>query len=144
MRERTGVVAGLVAAVALIGAAGGAAKQFGPGDLRVCGTEACVPITNPAAVKALSRLYYLGPQPATAPRPRWGASAFELRFDNGYVTGAVGGARLDGFVSFGVFLERFRRGSWYRVPPQAARELRRLTADLEPLRVTRALVSRSR
>jgi hypothetical protein len=144
MRERTGVVAVLVAAVALVAAAGSAAKELEPGDLRVCGTDACAPIMDAAAVKALSRLYYLGPQPASVARPRWGASAFELRFRNGYVTGAVGGARLDRFVSFGVVLERFRRGSWYRVPPQAARELRRLTAELEPLRVTRALVSRSR
>jgi hypothetical protein len=144
MRLRTAAVAGLVAAVALIGAAGSAAKEFGPGDLRVCDAQTCVPITNAAAVKALSRLYYLGPQPVSVPRPRWGASAYELRFENGYVTGAVGGTRLDRFLSFGVVLERFRRGSWYRVPPQAARELRRLTADLEPLRVTRALVSRSR
>jgi hypothetical protein len=134
----------MAAALALIGAAGGAAKELGPGDLRVCDAETCVPVMNAAAVKALSRLYYTGPQPAVLARPRWGAAAFELRFRNGYVTGVVGGAGLDRFLSFGVYLERFRRGTWYRVPPRAVTELRRLAESLEPLPVTRALVRRSR
>ena len=144
MNIRAVLVAGLVAAAALIGAAGGAAKEFGPGDLRVCNEETCVPVVRAPAVDALSRLYFTGAQPAVLARPRWGAPAFELRFPNGYATGVVGGARLDRFLSFGVHLERFRRGTWYRVPPRAAGELRRLTASLEPLGVTRALVRRSR
>lgn len=144
MSARTALVAGLVAVATLVGAAGGAAKEFGPGDLRACNAETCAPVVDAQAVKALSRLYYVGPQPAVVPRPRWGARAFELRFRNGYVTGAVGGARLDRFLSFGVHDQRFRRGVWHRVPPRAAGELRHLTASLESLRVTRAMVRRSR
>ena len=144
MTLRIALVAAAVAIVALIGAAGGAAKELGPGDLRVCNAQTCVPVVDAAALKALSRLYYTGPQPAVVARPSWGAAAFELRFKNGYVTGVVGGAKLDRFLSFGVHLERFRSGAWYRVPPRAASELRRLTEPLGPLRVTRALVRRSR
>ena len=141
--QRT-LIAGLVAASALIGATGSAAKEFGPGDLRLCDTTRCVRIVDGDAVQLLSRFYYTGPQPPRAARPRWGARAFELRFSNGYVTGVVGGAALDRFLSFGVHTERFRSKAWYRMPAPAARELRRLAADLVPLRVTRELVSRSR
>ncbi len=144
MSIRRGFLAALVASTALIGVSGAAAKEFGPGDLRLCNAETCVPVVDAAATKALSRLYFTGPQPAVVARPRWGAPAFELRFGNDYATGAVGGARLDRFLSFGVHLERFRRGAWYRVPPRAASELRRLAESLEPLHVTRALVQRSR
>jgi hypothetical protein len=73
-----------------------------------------------------------------------GAPAFQLRYDNGYVTGIVASPRLDRFLSYGVYLERFHRGTWYRLPPRAASELRRLTADLRPLRVTAAAVRKSR
>jgi hypothetical protein len=138
------LIVGLVAAAALIGAAGSAAKEFGPGDLRLCDTRHCVPIVDRDAVQLLSRFYYTGPQPTRTSRPHWGARAFELRFTNGYVTGVVGGSALDRFLSFGVHTERFRSKAWYRVPPAAARELRRLSSGLEPLRVTQALVSRSR
>ena len=76
-------VAGLVAAAALVGASGSAAKEFGPGDLRVCDETRCVPIANRGAVRVLSGFYYHGLQPAVVPRPRWGAPAFELRFSTG-------------------------------------------------------------
>ena len=141
--QRT-LIVGLVAAAALISANSSAAKEFGPGDLRLCDKTRCVPIVDGDAVQLLSRFYYTGQQPPRTSRPRWGARAFELRFSNGYVTGVAGGAALDRFLSFGVHNERFRQGAWYRIPAAAARELRRLTTGLEPLRVTRALVSRSR
>lgn len=144
MKPARAFAAGLVIVAALAGASGSAAKEFGPGDLRVCDETTCVPIANREAVRALSAFYFHGRQPVVVPRPRWGAPAFELRFPNGYVTGVVGGARLDRFLSFGVHLERFRRGAWYRVPPRAANELRQLTGSLEPVPVTRALVRRSR
>jgi hypothetical protein len=67
-----------------------------------------------------------------------------LRFSNGYVTGIVATRRLDRFLSYGVHLERFGRNSWYAVPPRLSAELRRLTAGLRPLRVTRAALARSR
>jgi hypothetical protein len=69
---------------------------------------------------------------------------FELRFRNGYVTGIVATQRLDRFLSYGVYLGRFRRGRWYRVPPRLGQEFRELTASLAPLRLTRAAVSKSR
>ena len=52
--------------------------------------------------------------------------------------------RLDRFLSYGVSLERFQRGHWYRLPARAARELRRLAASLTPLHVTLEALRRSR
>jgi hypothetical protein len=128
----------------LLSAGGAGAKEFAPGDVRVCDATRCVAVTKPDVVRVLARFYYTGPKPASVARPAWGAPAFELRYRNGYATGVVASARLDRFLSFGVYLERFRRGVWYRVPPELAQELRRLTAGLQPYRVTRALVTRSR
>ena len=48
------------------------------------------------------------------------------------------------FLSYGVYLERFRRGQWYRLPPRAALELRTLSKGLQPLRLTRAAIAKSR
>jgi hypothetical protein len=93
----------------------------------------------------LGRFYYYDAQvPHVAARPRLGAPAFELRFRNGYVTGIAGAARLDRFLSYGVDLGRFQRGIWYRIPAPIALELRRLTAGMKPLRVTRAALARPR
>jgi len=128
---------------ALLGAGGAGAKEFDPGDVRVCDATRCVPVTKPEVVRVLERFYYTGPKPATVARPSWGAPAFELRYRNGYATGVVASARLDRFLSFGVYGERFRRRVWYRVPPELAQELRRLTAGMRPYRVTRALVAKS-
>jgi hypothetical protein len=136
------------------------AKDFRPGDLRVCNAERCVAITNRAALEALGGFYYGGTCPPAAlkdgacmpnertppravPAVKLGEPAFELRFRNGYATGIVATARLDRFLSYGVNLGWFRRGRWYRVPAPAARELRRLASDLQPLRVTRAALARS-
>ena len=60
------------------------------------------------------------------------------------MTGIVATARLDRFLSYGVNLGRFQRGIWYRVPARLASELRKLTAGMKPLRVTRAALSKSR
>jgi hypothetical protein len=68
----------------------------------------------------------------------------QLRFTNGYVTGVVAGRRLDRFLSYGVNLDRFFGGTWYRVPRAAAAALRRLAAGLPPLRLTPAAFARSR
>ena len=144
MSARALVAVAATTTAVLVGAAGSAAKEFGPGDLRVCDATRCVPITKPGPVQGLSAFYYTGRQPSAISRPSWGAPAFELRFSNGYVTGVVGGRSLDRFLSFGVFLERFRRGTWYRLPPGASTELRRLAASLEPYRVTPAMLRRSR
>jgi hypothetical protein len=135
--------AALVLATALTFAPGATAKDFRPGDLRVCNAKRCVAITDQAVLNALSAFYYVGPQPARTRAPRMGAPAFQLKFTNGYVTGIVASARLDRFLSYGVYLGRFRKGSWYRVPDRAAQELIRLTESLKPMRVTLAALRKS-
>ena len=141
-RRRVLGLAVAAAALALIPAA--AAKDFGPGDLRVCNSKDCVPVTNRQVLPLLGSFYYGGPQPKVAPSPRLRSPYFELRFRNGYVTGIVATARLDRFLSYGVYLGRFRRGSWYRVPAPLAREFRQLAAPLTPFRLTRAALAKSR
>jgi hypothetical protein len=126
----------------LVASAG--AKGFEPGDLRICSANRCVPITHRPALTALGAFYYIGTRPpARAPRAHLGAPSFELRFDNGYVTGIVATAGLDRFLSYGVNVGRFDRGRWYRVPRNAARELRQLTASLRPIRLTAAALAKS-
>lgn len=138
------IVAGLLTAAALAVTPAATAKDFKPGDLRVCNARRCVPITNRAVLPLLGAFYY-GPRDArVAPPARLGAPAFELRFSNGYVTGITASARLDRFLSYGVNLQHFRRGVWYWVPARLASELRRLTAGLKPLRVTQAGLAKSR
>jgi hypothetical protein len=127
----------------LVASAG--AKEFEPGDLRICNAKRCVPIMNRTALTALGAFYYIGTRPPSrAPRAHLGAPSFELRFDNGYVTGVVATSSLDRFLSYGVNVGRFERGRWYRVPRLAARELRQLTASLRPIQLTRAAIAKSR
>jgi hypothetical protein len=138
----------VVAAVAVAGSlAAGAvadAKNFGPGDLRLCDAHRCVAVRDRAALDALSSLYY-GSKPLTvAARPRLGSPTLRLEFRNGYVSGIVGSKALDRFLSYGVNLGRFQRGTWYRIPAVATAELRVLGAQLRPLRLTRAAIARSR
>ena len=135
------VLTGLVAALAVPAAT---AKDFQPGDLRLCNAKRCVAVMEPHAVQALERFYYTGAQPARAPAVRLGAPVLQLRFRNGYVTGIVGTAKLDRFLSYGVYLERFKRGQWYRLSDTAAAGLRRLAAGLTPMRLTQAMLDRSR
>ena len=132
------------AAVALAFVPAATAKDFGPGDLRVCDAKRCVGVANPDVLPLLGSFYYSGPRPKAAVKPRLRSPYFELRFRNGYVTGIVATGRLDSFLSYGVYLERFRRGAWDRVPAQLARELRTLTARLTPFRLTRAALQKSR
>jgi hypothetical protein len=140
-----GIVAALLAAAALAVTPAATAKDFRPGDLRVCNAHRCVPIVNRAVLPLLGSFYYLDAHdPRVAPRPRLGAPYFELRFKNGYVTGIAASASLDRFLSYGVNLGRFHRGVWYRIPARLASELRALTSGMKPLRVTRAALARSR
>jgi hypothetical protein len=132
----------VVAALGLVPAA--AAKEFEPGDVSMCNHARCVPVMDLPATKALEALVYTGPQPAFAARTQIGAPYYELRFSNGYTFGIVARTRLDRFLSYGVVLERFRRGSWYRVPAAASAELRRLARGLRPLKLTSAAVAKSR
>jgi hypothetical protein len=137
------LIACIGAVILLLAPPAALAKEFEPGDLRICNARRCVPVMNRPALTALGVFYYIGTKPPPrAPRAHVGAPSFELRFDNGYVTGIV--ATADRFLSYGVNLGRFDRGRWYRVPPKAARELQRLTASLRPIPLTRASLARSR
>jgi hypothetical protein len=158
-------------AAALIGTQAADAKEFEPGDLRICGVEGCTPITDRVALRAIGAFLYHRPLAPVVRAPRFGSASFELQFGNGYVTGVVGSRRLDRFLSYGVNIGHFERGRWYRVPGRAARELRRLASlpavppaanptssfdlfvhaalralapPLDPIPLTRAAVRRSR
>jgi hypothetical protein len=135
------VLAAGVAALLLLPAA--SAKDFGPGDLRVCNAQRCVPIVKRSVLPLLGSFYYSGPPPARPAQPPLGTRYYELRFDNGYVTGIVAGRALDRFLSYGVHLERFEKDVWYSVPPRMSAELARLTAGMQPLRLTRAALAKS-
>lgn len=132
----------VVATAAFVTASAATAKDFEPGDLRLCGAKRCVPISNRGVLDRLSAFYYTD-RSAVTPRVRLGAPAFELRFSNGYATGIVATVRLDRFLSYGVHVGWFRPGRWHQVPTAVARELRRLAVPLETLRVTRAALARS-
>jgi hypothetical protein len=135
---------GAVAASALLILPSASAKDFGPGDLRVCNAARCVPIVNRAVLPQLGSFYYSGPALRRLGRPPLGVPYYQLRFRNNYVTGIVATRRLDRFLSYGVHLERFARDRWYAVPRSLSGELRRLTVGLRPLRLTRAALARSR
>jgi hypothetical protein len=134
----------VLAASALFVLPSATAKDFGPGDLRVCNATRCVPIVKREVLPQLGSFYYSGPALDHRPRPALGTPYYQLRFRNGYVTGIVAARRLDRFLSYGVHLERFARDHWYAVPRPLSQELRRLTADMRPLRLTRAALARSR
>jgi hypothetical protein len=137
------VVLILGVASVLIMASGATAKEFRPGSLRICTHQRCVPINNPRVLELLGAFYYTGRSPAKARSPRLGARAFQLQFENGYVTGVVAGAKLDRFLSYGVDLGRFAPRQWYRFPQGVAQELRTLAAPLNPLHLTRRMLARS-
>ena len=143
MRSRGVLVAGLAATVLAL-APGAAAKDFEPGDLRLCGAAHCVPIVDQGTLDELAGFYYGVRKPRSSLAPALHVPYFELRFRNAYVTGIVATSRLDRFLSYGVHLERFAGGTWYVVPRALSREVRQLTADLRPLRVTRAALEKSR
>jgi hypothetical protein len=133
----------LVAASVLLFLPSASAKDFGPGDLRVCNAARCVPIVKRNVLPQLGRFYYSGPPPAHLRAPALGTPYYQLRFRNNYVTGIVATGQLDRFLSYGVHLERFKANQWYSVPPRLSAELRRLTAGLRPLHVTRAALAKS-
>jgi hypothetical protein len=135
---------GVLAAAALLVLPSASAKDFGPGDLRVCNATRCVPIVNRNVLPLLGSFYYSGPPVRHIPRAALGVPYYQLRFSNNYVTGIVATRRLDRFLSYGVHLERFARDQWYSVPRALSQEFRRLTIGLRPLRLTRAALARSR
>lgn len=133
----------LVAALALLVLPSAAAKDFGPGDLRVCNAKRCVALANRGVLPRIGAFYYGSHALTPARRPRLRAPYYELRFRNDYVTGIVATARLDRFLSYGVNTGRFVSRRWYAVPRRLSAELRRLTRGLRPLRLTRAALARS-
>ena len=135
---------GLVAASALLVLPAASAKDFHPGDLRVCNAKRCVAIVKPAVLPKLGSFYYGTYALTRMSRPALGTPYYELRFRNGYVTGIVATRHLDRFLSYGVNIDRFARGRWYAVPRSVSAELRRLTAGLRPLPLTRAALAKSR
>jgi hypothetical protein len=137
-------LASLVGASMLLVVPSASAKDFGPGDLRICNATRCAPIVSRDVLPYLRSFYFSGSPLARVSRPALGTPYYELRFRNGYVTGIVATRSLDRFLSYGVHLERFARGTWYAVPPRLSKELRRLTAGLRPLRLTRVALARSR
>jgi hypothetical protein len=138
------LLVGLVTASALLVLQSAGAKDFHPGDLRVCNATRCVAIVNRDLLPQVASFYYGGPSPARVQGPALGVPCYQLRFRNGYVTGIVATRRLDRFLSYGVNLERFARNSWYAVPRPLSAELRRLSNGLRPLRVTRSALAKSR
>jgi hypothetical protein len=138
------IAAAVLFLLALTFTATSAAKEFKPGDLRICNANRCVTITDKKLLDALGSFIYMGPQPAIVRSPRLGVAYFELKFRNGYVPGIVATAKLDRWLSYGVYLGRFARGRWYHVPARAAAGMRELTVSLKPSRLTRVAVRKSR
>jgi hypothetical protein len=131
------VVAAVILACGLLAVPAAVAKTFRPGDLRVCGREHCMRLADKRLLRAVNTFYWGSGSPAWAPRVRTGSPGFVLQLRNGYTTGIVAGEKLGRFQAYGVICGRFEQGRWYRFPPRAALGLRRLTADLRPVRVPR-------
>jgi hypothetical protein len=136
MSRKQQLAVAFVATCALLAVPSAVAKEFKPGDLRVCGRDRCVAITNARVLRTLSAFYYGSGSVSLAPSIRRGSAGLELRFRNGYVSGMVAGPKLDRFRAYGFYCGRFERGKWYRFPARAARAIRTLGARLRPLRVT--------
>src|SRR6266545_4851040 len=141
---RTLLLGLFAASAALLVLTAASAKNFQPGDLRACNRTRCVALVKRDVLPKVGSFYYSGPCPARVRGPKLGAPYYQLRFRNGYVTGIVATRRLDRFLTYGVHDERFARNIWYAVPRKLSGELRRLTVDLRPLRVTRAALAKSR
>lgn len=136
------ILAGWILVASLVLSSGAGAKEFRPGDLSVCNAKRCVVIRNQHVLSGLAAFYYdPAKRPAKTRAPTLGTPFVGLEFSNGYVTGIVAGRSSSKFLSYGVNLDQFREGVWYRVPARAAAELRGLAAALTPLRLTDAALS---
>ena len=137
-------LAASVAVAALVALPAASAKDFKPGDIRICNSDHCRAVVNRSVLGLLAAFYYDDRSaPARASRARLGQPYYQLRYPNGYVTGIVATQHLDRFLSYGVFLGRFARYRWYEIPTRASHEFRRLTVGLRPLRLTRAAIAKS-
>lgn len=136
------ILAGSILVASLVLSSSAAAKKFTPGDLSICNAKRCVVITSRSVLSELAAFYYdTAKPPARTRAPRLGTPLLRLEFPNGYITGILAGADRSKFLSYGVNLDQFRAGVWYRVPTRAAAALRALTVALTPVRLTNAALS---
>ena len=119
----------------LLGTPAASAKDFRPGDLRVCGAVHCRVVTERAQARTFSAFLYGNGRPRRASAPRVGSPVFQLRLKDGFVAALLSPAAIR---VHGLFCERFVRGRWYRLPSS----LRNIGAGLEPKRL-RATVPHS-
>jgi hypothetical protein len=140
--RRIPIVLVVVVAAALIGASTASAKQFRPGDLKLCSSHTCVAITDRGTLAALTSFYYTGAAPGETQAPKVGAPYYSIKFtSNGYVTGIFAAKQLDRFRSGGISTAQFPTGAWFRVPRGLSVALNRLAGQLQPMRVTRATLA---
>jgi hypothetical protein len=128
--QRTALLAGSILALA-VGGAG--AKDFHPGDFRVCNAVKCTAVFDRGALKVLSRFYYGDTRVRRITAPPKRAPTFRLKLE-GAVVGVASTTRLDRVLVYGLNCGRFKRAIWYRLPDRAAMALRRVTFGLVPLR----------
>jgi hypothetical protein len=126
VKWRLGLLTAALAAAALVVTVSTSAKDFEPGDVRLCDPQRCLAVSERAVLRSLSSFIYGDRRPAQVRAPRLGDPVLQLRLRNGYVAGLVGSPRLDHFRSHGVICGRFRRGRWYRLGAALAHDLRRL------------------
>jgi hypothetical protein len=136
-------IVAFVAAAALVALPAASAKDFRPGDLRICNSAHCKPVGGRRVLALLSAFIYDGRGPAQTGKAHLGQPYYQLRYTDGYVAGIVATRHLDRFLSYGVDLGRFARYQWYAVPGRASREFRGLTSGLRPLRLTRGAIAKS-
>jgi hypothetical protein len=133
------VLAGMIVLGALIVSPGAAAKAFTQGDVQLCSPQRCLPITSQPVLNSLAAFYYdSAKRPVRTFAPIAGTLSFKLEFANGYVSGVVGGSKLDRFRSGGVNLDQFQQRVWYWLPTRVASGLRRLAVGLRSAAGTRS------
>ena len=79
-------------------------------------TRNAVSVRNQHPVDILSAFSISTAATPRAEAPALGVASLQLHFPNGYVTGIVASRNYDRFLSYGVNLGQFQRGTWYRVP----------------------------
>jgi hypothetical protein len=124
----------LAASILFLATPAASAKDFRPGDLRICGATHCRTLSN-SQTRAFGTLLYGSGQVVAAPTPPVGAPVFQVRTKDGPLGVVITATAIR---VHGLNCGRFQRGSWYRLP----RVLRHLTAGLEPKRL-RASAPRS-
>lgn len=120
-------IVGALAAISIVVPVATWAKEFPPGDLRICGAKHCRTVTA-AQSRGFSDLLWGDRPVARAPTPRVGSPVFQLRFKDGPVGAIITATSIR---VAGLNCGRFQRGKWYRLP----RRLRGLTRGLEPRRL---------